>query len=112
MTLYRNTDIIQPGIYSAQLSSITQYQNKHGKRYAFKFILLDQQYRNRHITRTTSATMTPKSRLTETITNLSQGRKLHPTRFSKLIGTRCQLLIAQVKNRQGQVFSVVDRIFN
>lgn len=111
MTFRNNSDMIPPGTFAAMLSAVTKYQNEHGKRYAFTFTLLDRQHLGLTITRTTAATLGPKSRLAETITSLNQGEVLPPARFNELIGTRCVLLVAQMQNRQGEAFNVVDRIF-
>ena len=111
MTFRNSTDLIPPGTFAAMLSAVSKYENEHGKRYAFKFTLLDRNHRGRTVTRTTAATLGQKSRLAETITSLNQGETLPPARFNELIGTRCVLLVAQMQNRQGEIFNVVDRIF-
>lgn len=111
MTFRNNPNVISPGTYAAMLSDVSSYENQHGKRYAFTFTLLDHNHRGQTITRTTAESLGQKSRLTETITSLNQGDELPPARFNELIGTRCVLLVAQMQNRQGETFNVVDRIF-
>lgn len=103
--------LIDPGTYKAELINIYGFRNQHGRRWAFVFQLHDQAYEGRHITRTTSASMGPKSKLYETITSLNRGRRLPPKRFRELLGTRCIVLINQQQNRAGDNFNTIDRIF-
>ena len=103
--------LIENGTYQATLTDVFRFSNSFGPRIGFEFTLHGRGVEGRTVTRTTSTKRAKKSKLTETLRALT--RKSEPATLSleTLTGTRCIVLVIQQRNRQGNLFNSVDRIF-
>lgn len=102
--------LISDGTYPAILTEVFSYENDHGRRYGFRFILQAHTCYGVAVTQTASANIAPKSRLTEIISGLNRGKMLVPGRFQELVGTRCIVLITKQVNRNGETFNTVEKV--
>jgi len=104
----QNESLIEDGTYPATLTNVFRFKNPFGQRIGFEFTLHGQTVEGRTVTRTTTTKRTDKSKLGETIRALTS--KDNPN-LQALIGSCCVILIIRQRNRHGELFNSVDRIF-
>ena len=107
----QNKALIENGTYRATLTNVYRFSNSFGQRIGFEFTLYGRNVEGQTVTRTTTTKLADKSKLGETFKALNKGKTTALQSLKSLIGTRCIVLIIQQRNRQGQLFNSVDRIF-
>ena len=109
------TDLIPRGIYAAKLAEVRPFINAWGERLAFVFEVTEGQYTGSRVIRSTSTTVSRRSRLGQTIAALL-GRELNDDEAlygydpSHLKGTDCRLVLGQAATKAGKPYTTVQNI--
>jgi len=108
--------VVANGTYPAKLTSIKQFKNTYGDRLGFEFTLEGGEVDGAKLLRSTTPTLTDRSRLAElmrgllgrelTLDELNQGMDIET-----LVGTECNVLVLQSKGKNGHTYSNVEQVF-
>lgn len=108
--------VVPDGVYQARLSGVKTFSNSFGDRVGFEFEILEGQYKGSILMRSTSPVMASrKGKLYDMLAGLlgremTQGEMEGGLDVEGLIGAKCAILVTKSSNKQGQVFSNIDKV--
>jgi hypothetical protein len=107
--------VVDDGIYPAQLTGIKEFDNAYGPRIGFEFTL-GGKAAGCVVMRSTTPQLTPKSKLADLLQGLT-GKDLSDMEegqidLQEMVGTHCQVLVRKSRSQNGMVYSNIEQIFS
>ena len=110
-----STPLIPTAEYVAEVSSVGEYENAFEHRLAFKFTITEGDYAGMMIERRTAVSLTPKSKLGETVAalfgrELTDNDLLSGVDLDQLVGTHCRVSVVHRRDRSGTPYNDIDYV--